>query len=69
MNTHKHSQTAERLCQSGGLLFIIFHFVITNGPAWILDMAWLLILAGLCFALAGRIAGRTEAAKHQAELV
>jgi hypothetical protein len=70
MKTHKYSRIAERLCQTGGLLFIIRYFVITNAPAWIQDMAWLMILAGLGFALAGQIAGRREqTAEHQTELV
>jgi hypothetical protein len=70
MNTHKYSRIAERLCQTGGLLFIIRYLVITNSPTWIFDMAWLMILAGLGFALAGQIAGRREqTAKHPADLV
>jgi len=60
MNTHKYSQISARLCQSGGLIFILFRYVITNAADWIMGMASILILAGLCFALAGEIAGRRE---------
>jgi hypothetical protein len=68
MDTHKYSQISARLCQSGGLLFILFRYVITNAPDWITSIASILILAGLCFALAGEIARRREqGAKRKTE--